>query len=107
MPLSRVLGAGRDSGNFLLDYREVLGVFQSAVHLFKLGAFLLLRAAVEEIDQRVTVVLLDHVDDAGVELVFHREVDAVLDVGDDDEGAHCRGERVVGVSVPSCWFSMK
>ena len=43
------------------------------------------------------VVLLNDIDDAAVELVFDGEIDAVFDVGDEDEGAHPRGEVIVRI----------
>ena len=54
------------------------------------------RRLVEEVlDERGAVVLLDEVDERLGEVVFFRQVDAVLDVADDDEGAHGRGEMLV------------
>ena len=43
--------------------------------------------------------LLDDVDDALIEFVLEREIDAFLDVRDDDERAHGRREIVVRVAL--------
>ena len=52
---------------------------------------------VEVLDQRRAVVLLDQVDDRLGQVVLPAQVDAVLDVADDDQRAHRRGE--LGVAV--------
>ena len=64
------------------------------------------RPAVEILDQRRAVVLLDEVDDRLRQVVLPGQVGAVLDVGDDDQRAHGRHERFVAV-VAWPWFSMK
>ena len=43
------------------------------------------------------MVLLDHIDDAGVELIFHGQIDAIFDVSDDYQRTHRRGERIVRI----------
>ena len=55
------------------------------------------RLAVEVLDERRAVVLLDQVDDRLGQVVLPGQVDAVLDVADDDQRAHRR--RQVGVAV--------
>ena len=62
--------------------------------------------AVEVLDQRRAVVLLDEVDDRLGKVVLPREVGAVLHVGDDHQRAHRRHQRVVAV-VALPWFSTK
>ncbi len=52
---------------------------------------------IEVLDQRRAVVLLDQVDDPLGQVVLSAQVDAVLDVADDDQRAHRRGQ--VGVPV--------
>ena len=61
------------------------------------GAVAPVGLVVEVFDQRRAVVLLDQVDDRLGQVVLPAEVDAVLDVADDDQRAHRRGE--VGVPV--------
>ena len=60
---------------------------------------LLQGALVEVIDKRSPVMLLDDIDDLLVESVLECEVNAFLDVRDDDERAHRRGEIVVRIAL--------
>ena len=45
------------------------------------------------------MVLLNDVDDLAVESMLEREIHTFLDVRDDDECAHCRGEIIVRVTL--------
>ena len=56
-----------------------------------LGCFA--RLAIEVLDQRRAVVLLDEVDDRLGDVVLPRQVGAVFDVRDDDQRAHGRHQR--------------
>lgn len=66
--------------------------------------FLLQGALVEVIDERVAVVFLDDVDDGLAEAVLAGQVDAFLDVGNDDERAHRGVEQLVGVAIAAVVF---
>ena len=58
---------------------------------------LLERAFVKIPHLRSAVMLLDDIDNALVELVFEREINALLHMGHDDQCAHGRGEFAVGI----------
>ncbi|MEZ5299551.1 MAG: hypothetical protein R3F11_02615 [Verrucomicrobiales bacterium] len=79
------------------DLRDVL--FVGAPFLDLRGDFVpvLQRPAVEKVNEAGAVMLLDHVDDRLVELVFERQIDAVFDMRDDDQRTHRRGWAIVRV----------
>ena len=82
------LGAGIAEGAF--GHRRGVGV----VAVAPVGL------VVEVFDQGGAVVLLDQVDDRLGQVVLPAEVDAVLDVADDDQRAHRRGQLGVAVGRP-------
>ncbi len=92
------LGAGVAEAGFG-DFGDFFGLsFAFGDEFF--DVFLLVEgAAVEEGDEGVAVVLVDDVDDFAIEFMFEGEVDAIFDVGADDEGAHARSEVVVRIFV--------
>src|SRR5205823_13406194 len=83
---------------FLTHFRNV---FFADVRDFSAGPRVLLllkRALVEVVNERGAMVILNDVDDALIELILERKIDALLDVRDDDQCAHRRGEIVMRIA---------
>lgn len=75
-------------------------VFRAQIHDFAAEfrvALLVEGALVEVADEGGAVVFTDGLEEGGVEFVFESQIDAFLDVGNNDEGAHGGGEVVVGI----------
>ena len=60
----------------------------------------LLSLTIEIVDQRIAVVLLNHVKNSWVQFILDRQIHAIFDVRNNNERTHSRSQAVMRIHAP-------